>query len=584
MQAFSNKQMWALLLTHITIRIGEAKNPGPCTEDHEAVPCKPGFTIGVVNPTGIMRKAVAVNQLPSRKFSTWGISETHLSPTGIKKFRAELHCTNPNLRFYHGAPTAFRSTAATAIAGTHQGTAFITNMPSRRLQPQWTPDEWATARFSMNTFFCDNVWIHGATIYGIAQQPESQKTKQLTDDLLSIATRRIVLNMPGMRFICGDFNQEHDLPQVEVWKSLGWKEIQILHAERTGAPCQATCKFKTRKDYLWISPEMQPFFDCLEIVPHIFPDHSAICAHFHPLGQLEKIHHWHQPRPLPWDQLKGKLPDCGSKPNLTSSSDEQCAEIGKQFEARFNTLLRNNHQRDLFPCEKGRCTTFTTKSFKPHSKPLKPSRAGDHQPEYQGLSLQHQRWFTQLRRVTSLSRLFSQEIWTQTQEVHAQREWRSIHRAAGCKPNFAQWWYKVPHKHDNAPMVLPAGLPTRSQVVGLLATLDREVREFERALQATFRQKAQHNRACNPHKIFRDFSKPMAQPVQILDHSLSATVVQVDSQEGSMILDKPTKFGPGPVAGPEGTFQPLIVCEDTVWAEPSHLVEPGSVLRQEKLL
>ena len=584
MQAISNRKMWAIILAHILIRIGEAKNPGPQPEDHEVAPCRPGFTIGAINPTGLMRKAISVAQLPTRTKSIWGICETHLSTTGVRKFQAELHCTNPNLRFYHGAPTAYRSASATAIAGTHQGTAFITSMPSRKLQPMWTPDEWATARFCMNTFLCDNLWIHGATIYGVAQQPTSQKTKQATDSLLAIATRRIVLNMPGMRFICGDFNQEQDLPQVEIWKSAGWKEVQMMHAERTGTPCQATCKMKSRKDFIWISPELQPYFDCIDVVPHVFPDHSAVCAHFHPLGPGEKVHHWHQPRPLPWDLLKGTLPDLQATIDTTKSPDDQCAEIGSKFEHRFNQQLRQQANRDLFPCEQGRCSIFTTKSFKPHSKPLKPSREGDHQPQYHGLSLQHQRWFTQLRRVASLTRLYARECWDLQQETHALREWRAIHRAAGFQPNFTTWWQSVSHKLDHAPEDLPLELPTRANLTGILATLDREVRSFERTLQASFRDKAQNNRACNPNKVFRDFSKPLAQPVQILDHSVAATVVQVDHEEGSMILDRPVKFGPGPLAGPSGLFQPHICCEDTIWAAPEHLAEPGSIIRQELLI
>ena len=183
-----------------------------------------------------------------------------------------------------------------------------------------------------------------------------------------------------------------------------------------------------------------------------------------------------------------------------------------------------------------------------------------------------------------MTKLYSKDFWEQSQTIHAQREWRAIHKAPGFPPNFSKWWHAVPHKQDGAPDYLTHELPTRAQIVAILATVEREVRSFERTLQASFREKAQNNRACNPHKVFRDFSKPLAQPVQILDHSKVATVIQVDRDEGSMILDRPTAFGLGPIAGPNGFFQPHICCEDTVWTDPADLVEPGSIIRQELLI
>ena len=584
MHVIPTKLMRAILLAFIIIRIGEASNPGPAKVEHEVSPPAPGLTIGAINPTGILKKSHAFSEIPQKANTIWGISETHLTSPGIKKFSKELHCANPHLKFHPSAPTPFRSLAPTAITGTHQGTGFVTNLPCRRLQAQWTEQDWNTARFCMNTFLCESTWIHGATIYGIATQPETQRIKKITDDLLSLATTRIVTSMTGCRFICGDFNQEHDLPQVELWKSLGWKEVQNIYAERTQSPIRATCKGKTRKDYIWISPELQPFLSHVEVIPHIFPDHSVLSAHFHPLGEAAKIYHWHKPLPLPWDDLKNHLSDKPFSFNIDQSTDEQCRAIGVELENRFQQQYQTDQNRQLLPCHKGRCQTTKTIALQPHSKPIKPSRHGDYQPEFHGMSMQHQRWFTQLRRVQSLNRLYTKEVWTLTQDIHAHREWRAICTAAGFVPGFPQWWAALPATHEFAPKTLPTRLPTSQELQGILITLEGEVRAFERELQKTFQQRAKHNRAVNPNQIFRDFSKPFASPIQLLDHSKVATVVEVNPDECSMILDCTPDFKHGQIAGPNGLFTPIITCEDTVWTHPVDLAQPGDILRQENLI
>ena len=119
MHIITCKCMWTILLAPILIRVGEAANPRPTEVEHEAAITRPGLTIGAINPTGILKKSQALTTLPCRESQIWGICETHLTSPGIKKFRNELHCTNPKLKFHASAPTPFRSFAPTAIAGTH---------------------------------------------------------------------------------------------------------------------------------------------------------------------------------------------------------------------------------------------------------------------------------------------------------------------------------------------------------------------------------------------------------------------------------------------------------------------------------
>ena len=187
----SDIAMHAILLTQTLIRVGEAKNPGP--------PPEPGLTLGAINPTGLMRKASSFSQLPSSDRAIWGICETHLSPVGIRKFKNELRFADKTMNLHHGAPAPYRSQALTAVGGTHVGTAFVTNLPSRKLQMHCTPEQWNLARCTMNTFLCGDSWVHGAVIYGHSHKAYSTEVRQATDQLLAIATMHVVQNLRGPR-------------------------------------------------------------------------------------------------------------------------------------------------------------------------------------------------------------------------------------------------------------------------------------------------------------------------------------------------------------------------------------------------
>ena len=580
---WSPKTIWMLLLCSIVIRIGEASNPGPALSS-DALPKLPGITIGTINPTGILRKASTFVDLPTREHCIWGLCETHLTSTGIAKFQTELACQSGGFHFHPGAPAPHRSTALSSISGTHTGTGFVTTQPSRRLQATWPQDLWLTARFSMQTFLHNNAWIHGAVIYGHSYCPTSSKTKDQTDQLLSLATDRVVTQLTGYRFITGDFNQEDDLPQIAIWRRLGWREIQEIYEEMTGRPVQVTCRKKTRKDFVWISPELQPYLQQVEILDHFFPDHAVLSAHFSPFGEHDFRYHWRRPKQIDWDVVPS-LPDSGFELDFALPVDDLCRTVAEEFENRVHQALLAKDLPGLHHSQRGRCCTLKPQKIPIHSKPLKPSRTGSIQPQFNGLSLQHQRWFTQLRRLESLTKLYHRPApWTFSQIQHAQREWRAIHKAPGFSKGFAAWWRSLPRKFDHAPDVLPWDLPTDSQLGGILLTFSHEVRCFEHTLQSELRAKAASSRAQNPNKVFRDFAKPVASPIQLLDYSKKATVVEIDPHDHSMLLDCSPDFQDGPLFSSQGSFVPLICSEDAIWVDPANMLPVGSIVSQPHLI
>ncbi len=221
----TNRAMWSILLLNFVLRVGEAKNPGP--QFHN------GLVLGAINPTGLTSKSCTLLELPRAHHEIWGISESHLTCPGAKKFPRELRFRKIGLNYHPGAPAPFRSNSFSATGGKQSGTGFLATMPSRALQPSWTPEQWKQARFSLNTFCCDNVWIHGAVVYGYASGTENLSTKQATEAVLQIVTERAVMQMKGRRFIVGDFNHTPgQLDQVECWRKWGWKEAQELMREK----------------------------------------------------------------------------------------------------------------------------------------------------------------------------------------------------------------------------------------------------------------------------------------------------------------------------------------------------------------
>lgn len=433
----------------------------------------------------------------------------------------------------------------------------------------------------MNTFFFNGIWIHGAVVYGYAHRADSVDVRQSTDSLLALATQRIVNNLKEPRFIMGDFNQLHgQLEQPNLWVQMGWQEVQLLHEKRTGDPVQATCKQTTTKDFIYLSPELAQFFRKVELVNHVFSDHAALCAHFHMFGTSQHIYNWRMPKVLPWNECNADIRSKSFQLPPAVSPDEACKVIANEFEQRVHATLISLNKPGLLPCHRGRCCTMSTQKLQAHSKPLKPSRHGELVPQFLGQNLQHHRQFTQLRRLESLRRLYNVPAWNEKQATHAYREWRAVLRAPGFG-HFPTWWRALPEKFAGAPSTITAELPTGEELSGICLVVDREVRRFEKVLQAEQFARAQQCRAADPNKIFKDFAKNKAAPVTVLQDASEVQIVEVDHDQSAVVLDKPQDFGPGEIVSPAGHVTPICMCEDMIWLDSVQNMAPGQTLRQE---
>ena len=95
-----------------------------------------------------------------------------------------------------------------------------------------------------------------------------------------VASHVCHLNM-GLRYLSGDWNVLQDsLPAFDILRQAGFREVQDVALERWGIPVRATCKNCTRKDFLYLSPELLELLVGVEVIDSIWPDHVVLVAKF----------------------------------------------------------------------------------------------------------------------------------------------------------------------------------------------------------------------------------------------------------------------------------------------------------------
>lgn len=95
--------------------------------------------------------------------------------------------------------------------------------------------------------------------------------------MLSGLTSRIVEGAQGLQMLAGDRNLDRScIPQADIWESKGWFEAQHFAYLKWQRPVLATCKRKTIKDYLYLSPEVLPYIQDVVIDWSTFADHAEI--------------------------------------------------------------------------------------------------------------------------------------------------------------------------------------------------------------------------------------------------------------------------------------------------------------------
>lgn len=244
----------------------------------------------------------------------------------------------------------------------------------------------------LNTF-----WLNGGVIYGIPPGSTHPFAWERTMDMLDFAVTHLLEACVGPRFLAGDWNFEpHQVRSWDTLKSAGWIEIQDLWERISGIPPVNTCKSKTRKDFLWISPELARHFVALDFSDD-FADHSTLRATFVRNHSFADRWLWPKPSPIDWTQV----PDIPCVIDFTTiDPSDQYQALWNSREAQAKTSLGTKWN----PRMAGRAVIRAPQFRTGWPTPLKKGRSNDTQPNFHGASVLHSRWFEQLRRLQNYHR------------------------------------------------------------------------------------------------------------------------------------------------------------------------------------
>lgn len=390
--------MWILFLFNLVFltecRMGEAKTPGP-----KPTPCNT-WSLGVCNPSGLQGKATLLSDIDAEVIA---VSETHLTAVSRTTVLATLRAHSRYKHIVTGAPLAPRSTASDA--GRYSGVAVLSAVPSRALCVDWPPDLYDTGRVQVVGSFLGNMWVTGAVAYGYPQSKYHQQATQRTDAMLEFLCTHMTAVATGPRYLCGDWNLESS--QVGITAKLhhlGWRECQDLEFARSGQQPQVTCKMKTQKDFLWLSPELVASFRGLSVQHDRFPDHSTLVASFALDPVYATRYLWPMPVPVPWKRVPDEIPAMDFFPG---SPTDTYRELWQAQEQQAQRTLAHAWQPNMA----GRGLHTSPLKRQGWATPLKKGRTVDFQPQFFGFNVQHARWMKQLRRLHNYSVGLS-ALWT----------------------------------------------------------------------------------------------------------------------------------------------------------------------------
>ena len=354
-------------------------------------------------------------------------------------------------------------------------------------------------------------------------------------NMIDFAVQHLLTACVGPRYLAGDWNFEPH--QIRAWNTdARWIEVQDLWEKQTGSIPKKTCKSKTRKDFLWLSPELARHFVSLSF-QDAFADHSVMNATFANTSNIVDRWLWPKPSPIDWS-LVPDLPE----PVAFVSGDP--TDLYLSLWNSRETLAKQVLETKWTPSMAGRAAICAPVYRQGWPSPLKKGRTNDVTPTFHGVSVQHSRWFKQLRRLQNYCRWVSSSRESTEDGLHGALLWKSILNATGFQPSFASWWHGRAYRCPSDVCAIPAFPPTPGVAKGIFDAFQVEVRLLENNLSQARHAAAHHRRAVNPHTIYRDVKRPAALPVETLIESKESKIAAVDPDDHAIELDPPIDLQP----------------------------------------
>ena len=447
---------------------------------------------------------------------------------------------------------------------------------------------YSTSRLAAASFWTGTCWITGGVVYGYASQAHTQEVQDDTNDLLHQLTMQVVEGPHSMAFIAGDFNQLPGvLSEILQWEAKGWKDVQTIALEKWGVQPTPTCKRTTRKDFIYISPQLQKYMVSASNSYDRFPDHSILSAYIDIPTALPPEAFWFKPDKITFHSEEEINEIQRTKVFVAEADtpDEKYQKIFQEYEKVVHSHKIANGKPGLLPNQKGRATCVERKFRPAQVTPLKPSRPSEVASTFHGRSLQHKRWFTQLRRLQAyVAVAHSKKLETEPAENdHSWKVWKAIRYASGFHISFSDWWGQRTIRNIETVKYIPKVPPNYLQALSIYTSFEAEVRQLE----ATLREKrkdfvtAQQRRELS--QVFRDVRKPGPLPVQVLLTKQNTVVAEV-VDDHSLILEHPIDIELNtPITNTKGFVKVTQVEGNTISTNVPHQLVPGDTISQEEL-
>ena len=546
-------------------RIGEAMNPGP-------------WGLGIANPTGLASKPSRFDEFPEGIFA---ISKTQLSNVGVARFQAELSSQRSQFKLLHGKPAPPKKASLSSTGGKHLGAGFLTSFPSRHLHGNWSEDVVNSSRCCAAHFLVNQTWIAGGVIYGAAFNSDRKEVQQYTNGLIQHVSDH-VLAQPGPKFIGGDFNQHPGILEItKEWEVAGWREIQDIASDKWGIRPSMTCHGKTRKDFLYLSPELQDKVSKVVVDNLTFPDHAVVYAVMDDLSRPEPVPLWFVPSKLMLTPAEEKV--LAQQPDLpiqveNCNSNEAYRLVCQHFEQRVDQAKLQVGKHKLIPKEKGRGAILEREFWVPRSSPIKKARQGEPDPKIGDYNLQYKRVFVQSRRLLNMERLINKQEIHAGAYKHGMPLWKSIVDAPGFDPSFTEW---VEERSVSPVGVVQSGLfPTLEVVRKCHQLVVDEVAAIEKVSINIKKQQAMHRYKHNTNQVFHEVRDARPAPVEILLAKQKFEVVEVIDEGSIVIKPRENVDVTLPMLGDRGPLPIQHVEEGQVWFDVPHSLREGQEVYQ----
>ena len=565
---FGSFIVFVLCFAHL-LRVGEASHPGPSdtVDDQDSQ-----FVLGCCNPSGLGGKASYVSSQMSYG-DCWTFSETHLSSRAMHSFRSTLQFERSPYKYVVGGhPVAPRNNSD--AVGAWKGVALLSKFPSREIPASWGPDVAKSSRALLAASFVHQRWISFGIMYGEPEGPAHPKYKQHNDALLTAIASHIGYLCTGFRVVAGDFNcTQYSIPAFSLLEQAGFRDIQDIAEDRWGIRVSNTCKQSTRKDFFYISPELQQFLASVHVRQDLWPDHAVLEASFWIASPKIPRQIWNPPREFPWPQnFEYQGPHWN---DMECPVDDKFRALWSNVETSAASQLSHQAPKSSF----GRGHLRTKCSASQQSCPLKKGRRGEVEPQFHGQSFQHAAWFRQVRRLQAYARHVKNR--TDRSDDHSHKVWDSILSATGFRPSFSQWWLTAPFRFDPAPPWCPCQPPDAFVAKAMFDSVLAAVRQLEQTIKQSSRQYAKMRRECDPMLVFRDLKDDPKPQANLYIAPTKAVVDEVRPDENMIVTAQPVHWDPAAPLMCNG--QPLQVIhaeENAVWVDPVPQVSQGDVISQ----